>query len=244
MNKIIIKHIFILVFFVFLFKSAVAFTKNENILIVCSLKEPDSNSILCLINGKIFPSSEIANIQNKSVADISIVTNKDFIKKYTSNVACKALICISLKSNNIKHNLKNVNDSSEEPLYFINSQEVSKDIMQVIDLAKIENIRMVTDKEIIKTYTNKDANKSIVLITLKKTAKNQHLSSKEYKDKNPSQTVLYILNGKEISKKVMESLDVEQIDKVEVIIDKDKIKNYTNKIVDGLILITSKKKAV
>ncbi len=58
---------------------------------------------------------------------------------------------------------------------------------------------------------------------------------------NQSKNSLYFLNGTEITKEIMEALDQEKIERVDVITDPLKIKQFTTKTTHSLILINLKK---
>ena len=59
---------------------------------------------------------------------------------------------------------------------------------------------------------------------------------------NDKSQIVYFLDGKEISQKELQNIDVDSIDEVEVIKDKDVIAEITDKECDGIVKIRLKKK--
>jgi hypothetical protein len=61
-------------------------------------------------------------------------------------------------------------------------------------------------------------------------------------DKEPEKPVIiYFVDGKETEAKEVDKLDPDTIEKMEFVQDKEKIKQYTDKEVDTVVLITMKK---
>ncbi len=81
-----------------------------------------------------------------------------------------------------------------------------------------------------------DKGKSITIKSLGK-GKNKIFISGD-SDEKP----LFVLDGKEVSKKVIDDLDSDSIDKVEVLKGDGAIEKYGKKAKDGVVLITTKKK--
>jgi len=52
---------------------------------------------------------------------------------------------------------------------------------------------------------------------------------------------MFILNGKKVSKKVIDELDTDSIDKIEVLKGDSATKEYGKKAKEGVVIITTKK---
>jgi hypothetical protein len=68
------------------------------------------------------------------------------------------------------------------------------------------------------------------------------ITTKNGGSEEKSQNVLYFLDDKQISKAEMETLDASKIESIDVLKDKDKVLKYTDKEVDGVIIIHTQSK--
>jgi hypothetical protein len=59
--------------------------------------------------------------------------------------------------------------------------------------------------------------------------------------KQEKQTILYIVDGKPMSAKEADKIDTSKIDKMEFVKEPEKIRKYTDKDVDMVVLVTMKK---
>jgi hypothetical protein len=96
--------------------------------------------------------------------------------------------------------------------------------------ADIENIQVLKLPKAIEIYG--DAGRAGVLV----------ITTKNGGSEEKSQNVLYFLDDKQISKAEMETLDPSKIESIDVLKDKDKVLKYTDKEVDGVIIIHTQSK--
>ena len=137
----------------------------------------------------------------------------------------------SIQIGNITTRKRVINDEKivirddNKPIYIVDKEINTEDEIENIDLDNIETIEVYKGDEAIKRYGEKGKN-GIIFISTKKD---------ELKD------VLYILDGKEVSKEKIDELEPNDIEKIEVFKGDDTLEKFGEKAKNGVVKITSKK---
>ncbi|WP_190246212.1 M56 family metallopeptidase [Gelidibacter gilvus] len=183
-------------------------------------------------------------------------TNKDtiFIENTTEKVSYKNTIDENNKVINVKKSNSETGifkNSETSPLVIFDGKEINNDEMEDIHPNSIAHIEVLKDNSATKVYGKKGEN-GVILITSKKDGfsktKNEEIiiiiedeNQKSSSTSNNGIRPLYILDGKEISKEEMETIDSNNIESVDVLKNEASTKKYGEKGKNGVILITTKK---
>jgi bla regulator protein BlaR1 len=130
--------------------------------------------------------------------------------------------------------VKIISSDAEAPIMMLNGKEISHEEMEKIDPNTIDNIDVIKGDAAIKKYGNKGKN-GIILIS----SKNENSSKYTLK---MSGEALYKVDGKEVRKDVVDTLNPDDIESVNVLKGDAAIKKYGEKAKNGVIEITTKKK--
>lgn len=121
------------------------------------------------------------------------------------------------------------------PLYIIDGKESSEKVFQSINPDNIESVFVLKDNSATEKYGEKGEN-GVIIVALKNNTKNLLNSNNDAIPVYP----LYILDGKEISKEVMEKINQNAIESMNVLKGKKATKKYGKKGKNGVIEITTK----
>jgi len=130
-------------------------------------------------------------------------------------------------------------ETSRKPLIVVDgipyryNKELKKERLQ-LEKKDIKQIDIIKKDVAIKIYGD-EAQSGLVLITAKTSPAKDSKSMDESK-------VLFLLEDKEISKSEMEKIDPTDIESIDVIKNKEKVKQYTSDEYDGVVIIHMKKK--
>ena len=161
----------------------------------------------------------------------------------------------------VKEGIKITNTTSsngEDPLYLLDGKEIKKEELQELDPNKIESISVFKDKKATDLYGDKGKH-GVVEITSKskweitaKRNKNVIFATKDtiYVNKKPSilketanhfeKQPLYILDGKEITKKEFNLLDEQTLNSLSTAKGEHAIKEFGEKGENGVVIIKSR----
>lgn len=161
----------------------------------------------------------------------------------------------------IKIKITNTTSSNgEDPIYILDGKEITKEELQKLDPNKIESISVFKDKKATDLYGDKGKH-GVVEITSKdnskwkvtaKRNKNVIFATRDtiYVNKKPTvlrevsnsfeKQPLYILDGKEITKKELDLLDEQTINSLSSVKGEQAIKEFGEKGENGVIIIKSR----
>jgi bla regulator protein blaR1 len=151
-----------------------------------------------------------------------------------------------IKKDGKVHEVKNIHKDGK--VHTITSDNIVIDIDSDHDIEFDEDTKIIIkdkDGNIVKREVIEGEHENIWITNKGKKVTMKSLGNGDNKifisgdsDKEP----LFFLNGKEVSKKVIEELDSDSIDKVEVLKGESATKKYGKKAKDGVVIITTKKK--
>lgn len=118
------------------------------------------------------------------------------------------------------------------------SIQVKDTINYIVDGVKVENIDNLSPDSIESVNVLKE-DRTIIIRT--KSYSRKHAPELKTSFNTGSDKVLYLKNGKIISREEMESINPSDIKNIDVLKRKESIQEYTDKDFDGVILITTKK---
>jgi hypothetical protein len=120
------------------------------------------------------------------------------------------------------------------------SKELKDNSLSILK-SEIEKIDVLKKDVGIGIYGD-EANAGVVIITTRTNVNNSAMPVRERSAKSIDDSkVLLILDGKEITQSELESIDPNDVETIEVIKDQEKVKEFTLKKYDGVVIITMKK---
>jgi len=125
------------------------------------------------------------------------------------------------------------NTKKDKVLYFIDNEEVSEKVVELLDTDRIQSMNVLKGKDSIDKYGTR-AKGGVVEITTKAS----NLSAIKVKGKKSKQQPLIIFDGEKTEG--MEDIQTEEISSVEVIKGKQAVLAYGEKAENGVVVITSK----
>ena len=148
-----------------------------------------------------------------------------------------------------------VKAQTTHPLYILDGKETDSTTIKNLNEKDIAFVDVLKDSAAIRLYGQRGKNGVIRIFTkfheqsgvvvFKDTTidmKNIRVCCGETgTEKRPP---LIILNGKEVDSSYLNTINPKDIEKIEVLIDKSAIKSYGEKSKNGVIIITTKKKAI
>lgn len=177
----------------------------------------------------------VLNRENNSI-NIGNLTNTE--PKVTMGFPSQEKAKAYKKSKNLNNLIPN--NELKKALIILNGNKVKQKDIQDLNADDIKYMNVLKGKKAIEKYGNKGKN-GVVEITSKKHGDKRRISSKiviaGYADTKP----LYILDGKEISKKALDALDENKIEAINVIKNKSATEKYGDKGKNGVVEITTKK---
>ncbi len=114
---------------------------------------------------------------------------------------------------------KLINNGVIKALIIADGKEITKEEMENIDPNSIQSISVLKDENTIKKYGEKGKD-GVIVMTLKK----------EKAEKNDINSVLYIIDGKEMTKDQMEAINPNTIESIDVLKDESATKNMEKKV--------------
>ena len=143
---------------------------------------------------------------------------------------------------------ENKNDRKNSNLIILDGKEISQHEMDAISPIRIKSVEVLKDKVATEIYGEKGKDGVILITSFKNTDKEKiTVVESDYQQKNTisisnnGARPLYILDGKEISKKEMEAIDPSTFGHIEILKDASATKKYGKKGENGVVIITSKK---
>ena len=214
--------------------------KNEGLTLkVKGIKRNDKGEITAI---KIDLSSKTSNANysieaNESIKPIKISVDDDGKNISIGNARnVKSSNMVFITKDGEKHNINH--SDSENNVFVISSDDVDDSDVQVDEFI----IKNGDSLHIKKFHKNIKSDEDMVFITkdgkYKRVLKGVKITSKD--EKEP----LFIVDGKVISKKEMNDIDPNNIDKVEVVKGDGAIQNYGEKGANGVIIIKRKEKNI
>jgi hypothetical protein len=126
---------------------------------------------------------------------------------------------------------------SEEPLFVINGKVVVKSEFEDVDSDRIKSINVLKGATALKSYGNKGKNGVVIMST--KSSNDDTSDNTFYFNTNANESPLFILNGKEITRKNLDKLNPNEIESIDIIKDVNKTKVYGTKGENGVVIIKS-----
>ena len=170
----------------------------------------------------------IENLDSQKIESVAVLKGNSAVEKYGNKAKDGAII---VKTNNSKQ-IKQTVELSNLALHILNGREITKEMFEQIIPVDIESVNVLKSDSAIEKYGEKGKNEVIEIKT-----KATYRSKINFGGKGP----LILLDGKEISKKEMENLNPNSVDRINVLKGKASRDKYRNKGKNGVIEITSKK---
>ncbi len=179
-----------------------------------------------LVNGKIFYSPEEINavVKRSDVVDITRIEKEDAVAQFGIN---KTVLRIS-KANEKTADLASSASIPGDALYILDGREITAAKGKTLPPGEIYSINVLKGKAAVKKYGDKGIN-GVVEIESKKNGNNAVAASP-----------LYILDGKETEKSVIQKINATDIKEMNVLKDVEATKAYGNKGKNGVIIINTK----
>ena len=124
-----------------------------------------------------------------------------------------------------------------EPIYVVDGIVTTKAYLQDIDKDNIEFMAVLKGEQATKKYGDKAVNGAIEITTKKDNASNNEVKIIPPVSPQP----LFIVDGEEVKKGVLNNIDPNSIESMSVLKDDDAINKYGSKGRDGVIVIITKK---
>lgn len=125
-------------------------------------------------------------------------------------------------------------------IYIIDGDVVKKEALEILEPSKIKSIKVIKDKKSIEKYG--DVEGVIKIITKSQNDKEASNTAINIVKNSTSQNknALYILNGKEVNKNIVDELKKDNITFISVLKDEKATKKYGEKGKNGVIIIETK----
>lgn len=187
--------------------------KNDGSAQIAGFETDSKNEpILTLVN----------KFKSNSVSKDSVFISNTTDKVHNRNSNQRKDVIIKNNDNEVSK----YNYQKNKPLILLNDKELTDQQMNAIDPNTIASINVLKDESDTKKYGEKGKN-GVIIIHLKE-------------DLDTHAQPLYILDGEEIDKSVMEAISPDSIESVEVLKNDAAIKKYGAKGKNGVIIITTK----
>lgn len=212
---------------------------------VISKKQP-----LVIVEGSEIDQDKMDTIDPETIESITVFKDASVIEKYGQK-AENGVVLIKRK-NNYTEKIANekrlsivgygeqkvdymaIAEDGKNPLYIKDGKEISKEAVDAMDHKKIASIHILKDDHAFKEYGEKGKD-GVVVISTKKNGNTISVSNNK---KEP----LYIVDGKEVTKKETEKIESSTIGSIDVLKDEHTTKKYGEKGKNDVVLITTKKK--
>lgn len=202
--------------------------KNGVVLITLKTSAKQSQEPLYVLDGKIV-SREEAIKGEATIETVNVLKDKSATDKYGDKGKNGVIEITSRKSDKV-----DVDTPPANALYVLDGKTVSREEAMKIDGADIKEINILKDKPAIDKYGDKGKN-GVVEMTSKKDVDKQQPTVWKVPD-----NVLYVLDGKILSKEAYNKLDKKTIAAMNVLKGKAATDKYGDKGKNGVIEITSK----
>ena len=216
-----------------------------------SFKNPKKYGVW--INEKKVQNKELNNYKNTDFKQLSISKLYPNAKKGKSYDYQVDLMTNDYYDNYIKQPQKKKQDlTAAKSLVILDGNEITHDVMNKINTNDIQSVTILKEKSATDKYGEKGKN-GVIEITLKNQVSGSNEIPAESKKsispfegklelypKNPISNSLIILDGRPISKEVMNNLKQEEIESVSVLKNKSATAIYGEKGKNGVVLITTK----
>ncbi len=184
---------------------------------------------------------------NKIIASNSIIFNKGIITADTLRVDPNY-------TNSIRK-LK-ISNGKEKPLFIVDGKEMEKEEFNKISPDDIHSVAVLKGEAATSVYGKKGKNGVILITTKKGHSNNKSINNKNLDDviaiaTTPTNKIslntkdgkepLYIVDGKEITKKEFDKISSEKVKSIDILKDEQSTKKYGDKGKNGVVLITTKK---
>lgn len=220
--------------------------------------EYDDMRTVFIVDGKKAKKGKVVTINLAEVESVNVIKSPEELKAegYNSNFVDEiikittkkqASINASQHQNSNKRYKSTLSQNDQNVIYLVDGEEVEQNNINEISPNQIESIEVIkTVSEIKAKGYNPEEVKGLIKITTKKSSsasKSQKKGSQPSFKAKDGQTLIYLVDGKEVESEDFYNLDPEKIKSFDVIKSSYDIKaeGYKPKEVDGLLKVTTKK---